>query len=104
VLASILFTDIVGSTEKAADLGDRRWRETVEGHHATVRAILGRYHGVEIDTAGDGFFATFEGPARAVRCAQAIVEAVRGHSSSRSVSGSIRARSRRSTGRSAGSR
>ena len=77
VLASVLFTDIVGSTEKAAELGDRRWRETVEGHHATVRAILGRYHGVEIDTAGDGFFATFDGPARAVRCAQAIVEAVR---------------------------
>ena len=66
-----------GSTEKAAELGDRRWRETVEGHHATVRAILARYHGVEIDTAGDGFFATFDGPARAVRCAQAIVEAVR---------------------------
>ncbi len=77
VLASVLFTDIVGSTEKAAELGDRRWRETVEGHHATVRAILGRYHGVEMDTAGDGFFATFDGPARAVRCAQAIVEAVR---------------------------
>ena len=69
VLASVLFTDIVGSTEKAAELGDRRWRETVEGHHATVRAILARYHGVEIDTAGDGFFATFDGPARAVRCA-----------------------------------
>jgi class 3 adenylate cyclase len=77
VLASVLFTDIVGSTETAAELGDRRWRETVEGHHATVRAILARYHGVEIDTAGDGFFATFDGPARAVRCAQAIVEAVR---------------------------
>ena len=77
VLASVLFTDIVGSTEKAAQLGDRRWRETVEGHHATIRAILGRYHGVEIDTAGDGFFATFDGPARAVRCAHAIVEAVR---------------------------
>ena len=77
VLASVLFTDIVGSTEKAAELGDRGWRETVEGHHATVRAILARYHGVEVDTAGDGFFATFDGPARAVRCAQAIVEAVR---------------------------
>ena len=77
VLASVLFTDIVGSTEKAAALGDRRWRETVEGHHATVRAILARYHGVEVDTAGDGFFATFDGPARAVRCAQSIVEAVR---------------------------
>jgi class 3 adenylate cyclase len=77
VLASVLFTDIVGSTERAAELGDRRWREAVEGHHATVRAILARYHGVEIDTAGDGFFATFDGPARAVRCAQAVVEAVR---------------------------
>ena len=77
VLASVLFTDIVGSTEKAAELGDRRWREIVEAHHATVRAILGRYRGVEIDTAGDGFFASFDGPARAVRCAQAIVEAVR---------------------------
>jgi class 3 adenylate cyclase len=77
VLASVLFTDIVGSTGRAAELGDRRWREAVEGHHATVRAILARYHGVEVDTAGDGFFATFDGPARAVRCAQAIVEAVR---------------------------
>ena len=77
VLASVLFTDIVGSTERAAALGDRRWREAVEGHHATVRAILARYHGVEVDTAGDGFFATFDGPARAVRCAQAIVDAVR---------------------------
>ncbi len=77
MLASVLFTDIVGSTEKAVEFGDRRWRETVEDHHATVRAILARYHGVEIDTAGDGFFATFDGPARAVRCAQAIVEAVR---------------------------
>jgi class 3 adenylate cyclase len=77
MLASVLFTDIVGSTEKAADLGDRRWRALIEDHHATVRAILARYHGVEIDTAGDGFFATFDGPARAVRCAQAIVDAVR---------------------------
>ncbi|MGH2672858.1 MAG: adenylate/guanylate cyclase domain-containing protein [Actinomycetota bacterium] len=77
VLASVLFTDIVGSTEKAVELGDRRWRETIEDHHATVRAILARYHGVEIDTAGDSFFATFDGPARAVRCAQAIVDAVR---------------------------
>jgi class 3 adenylate cyclase len=66
----------VGSTERAAEIGDRRWRELVEGHHATVRAMLARYHGVEIDTAGDGFFATFDGPARAVRCAQAIVDAV----------------------------
>jgi len=77
VLASVLFTDIVGSTERAVEVGDRRWRETIEDHHATVRAMLARYRGVEIDTAGDGFFATFDGPARAVRCAQAIVEAVR---------------------------
>jgi class 3 adenylate cyclase len=67
----------VGSTGKAAELGDRRWREAVEGHHTPVRAILARYHGVEIDTAGDGFFATFDGPARAVRCARSIIEAVR---------------------------
>ena len=77
VLATVLFTDIVGSTERAAGLGDSAWRELVERHHATVRAMLARYRGVEVDTAGDGFFATFDGPARAVRCAQAIVEAVR---------------------------
>ena len=73
----MLFTDIVGSTEKAAELGDRRWRETGRGPPRHGPSDLGRYHGVEIDTAGDGFFATFDGPARAVRCAQAIVEAVR---------------------------
>jgi class 3 adenylate cyclase len=72
-----MFTDVVGSTEKAAQFGDRRWRELVERHHATVRAMLARYRGTEIDTVGDGFFATFDGPARAVRCARAIVEAVR---------------------------
>ena len=77
VLATVLFTDIVGSTERAAGLGDRRWRELVERHHSTVRTLLARYRGTEIDTAGDGFFATFEGPARAVRCAMAITEAVR---------------------------
>ncbi len=77
VLATFLFTDIVGSTERAAGLGDRRWRELVERHHSTVRTLLARYRGTEIDTAGDGFFATFEGPARAVRCAMAITEAVR---------------------------
>jgi class 3 adenylate cyclase len=77
VLATILFTDIVGSTELAASLGDRRWRELLERHHTVVRALLGRYRGVEQDVAGDGFFASFDGPARAVRCAQAIVEAVR---------------------------
>jgi class 3 adenylate cyclase len=77
VLATVLFTDIVGSTERAAGLGDSAWGELVERHHGTVRAMLARYRGVEVDTAGDGFFATFDGPARAVRCAQAIVEAVR---------------------------
>src|SRR5262249_53863337 len=76
-LATVLFTDIVGSTELAARLGDRGWREVVQRHHAAVRGLLGRYRGVEGDTAGDGFFATFDGPARAVRCAEAIVEAVR---------------------------
>jgi class 3 adenylate cyclase len=77
VLATVLFTDIVGSTERAAALGDRRWREVLEQHHATVRTLLARYRGVEMDTAGDGFFASFEGPARAVRCASAIADAVR---------------------------
>jgi class 3 adenylate cyclase/pimeloyl-ACP methyl ester carboxylesterase len=77
VLATVLFTDIVGSTEKAAELGDHGWRELVEQHHATIRGLLARYRGVEIDTAGDGFFATFDGPARAVKCAAAILEAVR---------------------------
>lgn len=77
VLATVLFTDIVGSTEKAAEFGDRGWRELVERHHATVRAMLARYRGIEVDTAGDGFFATFDGPARGIRCAEAIVDAVR---------------------------
>jgi class 3 adenylate cyclase/pimeloyl-ACP methyl ester carboxylesterase len=76
VLATVLFTDIVGSTSTAAVIGDLAWRELVERHHAVVRALLDRYWGKEVDTAGDGFFATFDGPARAVRCAQAIVEAV----------------------------
>ncbi len=80
VLATVLFTDIVGSTEHAATVGDRAWHELLERHHATVRAMLGRYHGREVDTTGDGLFATFDGPARAIRCARAIVEAVRvGH-------------------------
>jgi class 3 adenylate cyclase len=77
VLATLLFTDIVGSTEKAAELGDKGWRDLVERHHGVVRAMLGRFRGKEVDTAGDGFFATFDGPARGVRCAQAISEAVR---------------------------
>lgn len=77
ILATVLFTDIVDSTKRAAELGDRRWREVVLRHHATVRTLLARYRGVEIDTAGDGFFASFDGPARAVRCAMAITDAVR---------------------------
>ena len=75
-LATVLFTDIVGSTEKAAELGDRRWKELVEAHHARVRGQLARYRGKEVDTAGDGFFAAFDGPARAVRCAESIAAAV----------------------------
>ena len=78
VLATVLFTDIVGSTERAAELGDRSWRELLERHHLLVRRELARYRGEEKDTAGDGFFATFDGPARAIRCAQAVIEGVRG--------------------------
>jgi len=77
VLATVLFTDIVGSTERAAELGDRAWRELLERHHALVRRELTRFRGEEKDTAGDGFFATFDGPARAIRCAHAIVDGVR---------------------------
>jgi class 3 adenylate cyclase len=77
VLATVLFTDIVASTEKASSIGDRAWRELLERHKAVVRAILGRYQGVEQDFAGDGVFATFDGPARGVKCAQAIVDAIR---------------------------
>jgi class 3 adenylate cyclase len=76
VLATVLFTDIVGSTEKLAKLGDRRWKEIVQSHHANVRSLLARYRGTEVDTAGDGFFATFDGPVRALRCAKAIVQSV----------------------------
>jgi pimeloyl-ACP methyl ester carboxylesterase len=76
MLATVMFTDIVSSTATAAELGDKGWRDLVERHHGLVRAMLGRYRGQEIDTAGDGFFATFDGPARAVRCAQAICHAV----------------------------
>jgi class 3 adenylate cyclase len=72
-----VFTDVVGSTERAAELGDARWKELLASHHAVVRAELASYRGREIDTAGDGFFAIFDGPARAVRCAQAMIDAVR---------------------------
>jgi class 3 adenylate cyclase len=78
VLATVLFTDIVGSTERASELGDRRWRELLEQHQAVVRRELERFRGREIDTAGDGFLATFDGPARAIRCARAIGNGVRG--------------------------
>ena len=77
VLATVLFTDIVGATERAASLGDRRWRDVLEQHHAVVRRELGRFRGREIDTAGDGFLATFDGPARGVRCARAVSDGVR---------------------------
>lgn len=77
VLATVMFVDIVGSTERASELGDRRWRGVLDGYHAMVRRELVRFRGREIDTAGDGFLATFDGPARAVRCGGAIVGAVR---------------------------
>ena len=77
ILATVLFTDIVASTERQAALGDRGWKELVERHHALVREQLARFRGLEQDTAGDGFYARFDGPARAIRCAQEIVEAVR---------------------------
>jgi class 3 adenylate cyclase len=75
VLATVLFTDIAGSTDVAAGLGDQRWKALVERHHTLVRTLLGRYLGQEVDTAGDGFFATFDGPARAITCALAITDA-----------------------------
>jgi len=72
-----MFTDIVGSTERAAVLGDNRWRELLEAFYARVREVLQLYRGREINTAGDGFLAAFDGPARAIRCAGAMREAVR---------------------------
>jgi len=76
VLATILFTDIVGSTELAARIGDSAWRDLLERHHTVVRRELARFQGRELDTAGDGFFAVFDGPARAVQAAAAIGEAL----------------------------
>jgi len=76
VLSTVMFTDIVGSTEKSAQIGDRAWRDLVDKHYETVRRMLVPYHGREIDTAGDGFLATFDGPARAVECATAISSAM----------------------------
>jgi class 3 adenylate cyclase len=76
VLATVLFTDIVGSTERAASIGDRGWRELVEAHNARLRSLFQRFRGREVDAAGDGFLATFDGPIRAVRCALAASDAV----------------------------
>jgi len=77
VLATILFSDIVGSTARAAELGDVQWRQLLAEHHARIRRQLARFRGVELDTAGDGFFARFDGPARGIRCAVAIQDALR---------------------------
>ena len=77
ILATILFTDIVGSTRKAADLGDSGWRDLLVRHHAVVRGQLARHRGEELDTAGDGFFASFDGPGRAIACAREIRDGVR---------------------------
>jgi class 3 adenylate cyclase len=77
VLATVMFTDIVGSTDHAARIGDPAWRDLLARHDAIVRRELARYRGHERDTAGDGFFATFDGPARAIRAAQAIITSVR---------------------------
>ena len=77
VLATILFTDIVGSTRTAADVGDSAWRELLARHHAIVRGLLARHRGEELDTAGDGFFAAFDGPGRAIEAACAIRDEVR---------------------------
>jgi class 3 adenylate cyclase len=77
VLATVLFTDIVDSTEKAASLGDRRWRDLLDAHDKAIRAELTRFRGREVKSLGDGFLATFDGPARAIHCAQSIIAALR---------------------------
>ncbi len=76
VLATVLFTDVVGSTARAAEIGDRRWSDLLAAHHTAIRREIARYRGQEVDTAGDGFLAMFDGPARAVRCAMGSVAAV----------------------------
>jgi class 3 adenylate cyclase len=78
VLATVLFVDLVGSTEAATRLGDRRWRDLLAAFYAALRTELTRFRGLEVDTAGDGLFATFDGPARAIRCGAAMTAAVRG--------------------------
>jgi class 3 adenylate cyclase len=77
VLATVLFTDIVASTDTAARMGDRAWRDLIASHHKRVRSLLARFRGHEVDVAGDGFLAVFDGPARAVRCGLAICEDAR---------------------------
>jgi class 3 adenylate cyclase len=77
VLATVMFTDIVGSTQRAAEVGDHEWRSVLDSHERAVRAELERFRGNEVNTTGDGFLATFDGPARAIRCGTAITEAVR---------------------------
>jgi class 3 adenylate cyclase len=77
MLATVLFTDIVGSTEKAVELGDAAWKELLDRHYEVIRGELARFRGREVDTAGDGVMATFDGPARAVSCAGAIARSVR---------------------------
>src|SRR5207344_1689454 len=77
VLATVLFTDLVGSSELAAKLGDREWAALLSRHNTVVRQHLARFRGGEIDTAGDGFFASFDGPARAIRCGRAVIEGVK---------------------------
>jgi len=77
VLTTLLFTEIVGSTERASELGDRRWREVLEDHYALVRRELARFRGREVQTVGDAFFVTFDSPTRAIRCAAAVLEAAR---------------------------
>src|SRR6266571_1322207 len=74
LLTTVMFTDIVGSTKLAVELGDRGWRQLLSRHHAYVRKVLKRYGGREVDTAGDGFFVTFDQPARAINCARDLVE------------------------------
>jgi class 3 adenylate cyclase len=79
VLATVLFTDIVRSTERAAEVGDRRWRDLLGQHRTDVRRELERFQGVELDTTGDGFFASFDGPARGIACGQAVVASAARH-------------------------
>src|SRR4029079_6965721 len=77
VLTTVLFTDIVGSTERQSAIGDHAWKDLIERHNAVVRGALDEWRGAERDTAGDGFFATFDGPARAIKCALDIIKRVK---------------------------